>query len=348
MLNCEMALDIQQSTPADLDGIAELLTGAFQVPRDAYFVDRRLLEWKYFEPGHDWDGARSYVVKRAGRIEAHCAVWPLNIVLPSGRVSGLCFLDWASGRSMPGAGILLLKKLLSLADVGIVAAGSEATRTIVPKLGFVHTADIDIFARVLKPWKQYRSRPSEGAVHGLARLGRNFAWAHRPSASAQNWSSRPIRSFEVSVDAPPFCTAAPAHSVDFLNYWLRVPAAKMSAFELLHNGVPKGYFLLARAGHQCRIADLRISVADHADWAAAYRVALNAASNDAGAYELVAPATVPHIRDALTACGFRLRGTSPLFIRDPANRLGDATNVWWSCIDDDRAYIFDAANPYAT
>lgn len=348
MLNCEMALDIQQSTPADLDGIAELLTDAFQVPRDAYFVNRRLLEWKYFEPGPDWQGARSYIVKRGGRIEAHCGVWPLNFVLPSGPVSGLCFVDWASGKGLPGAGVLLLKKLLSLVEVGVVAGGSEATRAIVPKLGFVHTVDIDLFARVLQPWKQYRSRPSEGALNGLARLGRNFAWAHGPSASIGRWSSRPISSFETAVEPKGFHAAVPVHSGRYLDFWLRIPAAVMSAFELLDNGVPKGYFVLARVGHQSRIADLRVAAADPADWVASYQAALAAARADREAYEVVAPATMPHIREALSTCGFRPRGTSPLFIHDRANRIGEATNVWWSYIDDDRVYIFDGAHPYAT
>src|SRR4051812_24509787 len=101
-----MGLEVQQSNPGDLDAIADLLTTAFQVPRDSYFAARELLKWKYFDAGPDWTGSRSYVIRRGGTIEAHCAVWPLKMSHAGEVVSGICFVDWASGKSLPGAGIL--------------------------------------------------------------------------------------------------------------------------------------------------------------------------------------------------------------------------------------------------
>lgn len=349
-----MAVRLEPSSPADLGAIASLLTTAFGAPADASFVERGLLQWKYFEPCGAGSLPRSYVLRQDDDIVAHCVAAPLTLRLPpdgggvSTSTSGVCFTDWAGGRRLPGAGIILMKKLMALSPVAIVAGGSEATRQAIPRLGFTIRDSIDVYARVIRPLRQARTRPPAGLMKGAARLARNTAWSRTPlGAVARGWSARPVASFETAAEHDR-ADAAAVHDADYLNYWLRCPAAHVSGFELLHDGRVAGYFMLSRVGGQARIAalGLRSSTPDHLQQG--YRLAVTAAADDPETCEVVGLASTPPTRAALAACGFRQRDNAPLYLFDRGGIVSATTPILWSAIDDDTAYVYDPANPYRT
>ena len=354
-----MPVSFEPSKPADVDEIASLLTTAFNAPADAAFVERRLLQWKYFEPYGDGSTPRSYVLRQGDAIVAHCVAAPLTLRLaPRGEAtpahaSAICFTDWAGGRKLPGAGVMLMKKLMAQAPIAIVAGGSDATRQAIPRLGFAIRDTIDIYARVVRPLRQARTRPSSGIAKDIARFARNMAWSRAPlGAIAPGWDARPVAHFD-SVATSDEALARAEHSTDYLNYWLRCPASQVSGFEIRYNDAPAGYFLLSRVGGQTRIAAISVTdpgsrIPDPGLWQQAVRLATRAAAYDPETAEVVCMASTPAMRRALEACGFQRRDHAPLFLFDPKGLVESASPVFWSGIDDDTAYVPDPASPYRT
>src|SRR5215510_8223173 len=109
-------LEFSPTVPEDLEAVVSLLLAGFKAEPDAPFVNRKLLQWKYFESGPQWEGSRGYVLKNDDAILAHCGVWPLHLSVPGKNVTCLCFVDWVSDRNVPGQGFLLKKKLMRFAE----------------------------------------------------------------------------------------------------------------------------------------------------------------------------------------------------------------------------------------
>src|SRR5690349_4325084 len=166
-----MPLEFQPSTPADIEAIASALVSGFHASPDALFVNRDLLRWKYFETGPDWMGSRSYTLRKDGAIKAHCGVWPMNLQFGDQRITCNSFIDWVSDAGTPGSGVSLKKKLMKMTDAGVVVGGSADTREVVPRIGFKHVGEVVTFARVIRPLKLSRERPSESPLKAAARLG---------------------------------------------------------------------------------------------------------------------------------------------------------------------------------
>lgn len=349
-----MPVDFEQSRPEDLDQIAALLAGVYNAPPDSYFLNRDLLAWKYFGDLGDGSTSRSYVLRKGSEILAHCAVWPHTLLhFVDGvekHTSAVCFVDWAAGRQLPGSGILLMKRMFGLADVGIVAGGSADTRKVIPKLGFTPFGEAEFFARVVRPFEQMRTRPKESTAKAAARLARNAMWSLRGLPSASGWTARPMSTFEAITQEFVANVATPLRTPAFVNHWLALPSAapaRISAFELLQNGEHRGHFVLSSVSGQMRIADVRVT-GDASSWTAAYAVAARTASDDSMTCEIVAVASTPQARAAIAECGFAARSTSPLFIYDPEKHLGASGPIFWNYLDDDTAYIYDPAAVYMT
>jgi len=308
------------------------------------------LQWKYFEPGPAWEDSRSYVLRKDGVIKAHCGVWPMNLEFSGQQISCNCFVDWVSDRGLPGVGVLLKKKLMSLADTAIVVGGSADTRAVVPRIGFKHTSDVTTFVRVVRPWKQQGSRPIERLPKSVARLARNSLWSlSRKEGLPEGWRSEPLLVFDSWVDAHHMSECpTPVRSADYLNFWLRLPGTKVSGFAILYEDQRRGYFLLSRVAGQMRIADIRLWSGDPADWRIAYSLATRAAEADPAACEVLAIASTPFAHDALTANGYHQRGTEPLFLYDPKKKLANAPAMFLNLIDGDGAYLYDPENPFCS
>jgi hypothetical protein len=346
-----MPLEFHPTVPEDLPAVSALMLTAFKAGPDAPFVDQRLLYWKYFEPGPRWPGSRGYVLKSGEEILAHCGIWPINLYCSDKSVTCNLFVDWVSDRKLPGAGFLLKRKLMAMTEANIVVGGSEDTRAVVPKMGFKPAGEVSFFVKIVRPWKQFRTRPSEGVGRDTARLIRNSVWSHSTVGTIpKDWSAEPVNSF---VDGALVTSCQNGHptpwrNAEYLNYWLRSPSAVVSGFLIRKSKKVYGYFLLSRVGGQTRIADIRLNSTKQDEWNVAYRLAAQAAAQDPETCEIIAVASTLFSEIALLASGFRERGGAPLFLYDPQGKLIGSPAIFWNMVDADAAYLYDPDHPYTT
>lgn len=318
-----MPLDFRATDVKDLPAIQRLLQSAFHTGPDSPNLDSALFKWKYYDAGPDWEGSRSYALEKDGAMLAHGSLWPLKI----GNVRAANLLDWAAVRFPPGMGVALVRKIAEISPVLISTGGSKATRAIMPRIGFRPAANQNIFVRVLRPWKQHRTRPAEPFARALPRLARNYAWSAPSTVPLRQWSA-------ARADSLPDPAA---------NHLLRCPSAVVSGWALKHPGGRAGYFVLSRVGGQCRVARIRTT-----DLAAGYALAVQAALEDAEACELVALSSTAAASRALEANNFRFRDQRPVSVHDPQHLIPASYPFDLDMLDDDMAYLNTPEYPYFT
>lgn len=345
-----LATEFIGSSRQEIDSIAEFLQTAFQSASDAPYLSRPLMHWKYYEPGPEWNGSRSYVLRDGERLLAHAAVWPLKLQTSRGLESGLSFYDWASSREQPGVGLLLVKKLTELSPFMIVIGGAEVTRLIMPRMGFQQRASLPVYARVLRPWQQYRTRPSGLGWKEPVRIARNSLWRMSRLAPAEGWAAQLI-----GPEHPLFSTLQEGtdsrlwvRTGDFMRYMLRCPGVAVRCFALVRDGLLQGYFVLNRVAGQSRIAELRLSSQQESDWTSACSVVVRTAMQDPETCELVGMGTSPLINASFESNQFRVRDHWPLFVYDPKAQLTDEAVLQVSMLDGDASFFSNPEYPYLT
>jgi hypothetical protein len=348
-----MSLQIEQTLPAEQKALVQFLISVFDTNLDAPFLDLKLMWWKYFEHCADWNGPRSIVLKQGEQIVAHGGIFPVTFLTGGREVAGIHLIDWAASPSVPGAGVLLLRKVASLTDVILAVGGSTDTRQVMPKIGFKCREDLQVYARVIHPWAQFRACPSKGWKAPI-RLARNvlWSWAPRPSIP-EEWSAVQIPQFDESV-LPILRGRATREftpckrSVEMLNYMLSCPGASFSAFLLMKAKELRGYFILSWVGRQCRVADLLVDSNAPADWRNAFAVATRIAAANLETCEIEAVSSIPLVSDAISQNGFHLRERLPIFICDPKGLLADAPPLHINLLDGEGSYLNDPAHPFLT
>lgn len=349
-----MAIEFVPVTPAEQEELARFLTSAFRMQPDAPFVNPTLLRWKYFENRPDWAGPRSYVLKQSGHTIAHGCICPLTLTGLKAEITSMRVIDWAGSPRVPGSGVLLMKKLAAFTDTVLAPGGSAQTQAVVPKIGFNRIGYLDTYARVIRPWVQFRTYPPNQGWKAPIRLIRNAAWSFSAfSATPRDWSAARISTFDPSmasvVDGLRAGMFTPAkRSIEMLNYMLRCPGALFTAFLLFRAEQMCGYFVLSRLGGQSRITDVRVNSGNAADWRDAYGMAVRSAAEDPHTCEVMAVASCPAIADALRRNGFRLRRREPIFFLDPKNLLIREAPLNIQLLDGDECYLYDPAYPYLT
>ncbi len=325
-------------TPAHRGALVDFLTAAFHLPKTASFVEPRLLNWKYDEPRPDWPGSRSFAWMENGEITAHACLCPVTYREGDREIKCSYLIDWAAGRKSPGAGVLLLRKLASSFQVLLAIGGSDDTQEILPKLGYRLAGEIAIFVRVVRPWRQFRTDPVPRGWKAPLRLARSLLWSRATAPTIPpNWTFAPLAEFG-SSHASLFRGGSTERVPELMNYWLRCPAAAVSAFLLNGPDGVCGWFMLSRVAGSMRIADLRIHSADPEQWRAAYALATQAALADEQACELIAAASTPLEQEALRRSGYRLHHTEPVFLLDPGSLLIGHAPLDIAPIESDLAY----------
>lgn len=345
-------MPLEVLSPQQREPLISFLSETFHLPTTAPFIHRDLLRWKYDDPHPDWPGSRSYAWMDQGQIAAHACLCPLNYRTGAELIKTSYLIDWAAGRRTPGAGALLLRKLASYFQVLIAIGGSEDTVKILPKLGYRTTGEISFFARVIRPWRQFRTDPFPRGWKAPLRLARNTMWGFTPApAVPPDWSCTALSAFDEShaslLDAPT-SFAATRRTPDFMNYLLRCPAARMSAYLIHHNRTACGWFILAQTHGVIRIADLRVTTSTPQAWPAAYALATRTALRDPNGCELVAAASTPLAVEGIRQSGFRFHHAEPVFLLDPKGLLAHQAPIDVSLIESDAAYIYVPEYPYLT
>jgi hypothetical protein len=345
--------DLVPTTNQTLPELADFLLTIFRMGADAPFVRPEMTQWKYFRPRPDWTGPRSYLLVGGNQIAAHGCVVPATFRTPGGHVSAARIIDWAGSRHMPAAGVLVMRKLAQLTDVVLGVGGSPDAIRVFPKMKFDHRGDAGVYARVIRPWRQFRTDPFPRRWKAPLRLARNTLWSFRPMpAPPPDWSATPVKRFDDSL-APalsfqPKSFTTTERSAGLLNYMLECPGAAFYGFLLRQGQRVRGYFILTHVAGQTRIAEAWVDSERPEDWQAAIDLATRQAAAMPETCEILAVSTIRLGCQALERNGYRFRRHDPIFVFDPKRWLADAPELNLTLLDGDEAYICVPAYPYET
>lgn len=339
-----MRSSIRPTTPADAIALGALMAEAGLQPNS----EPAHLEWKYWRARADRPDQRSFVMVRGDEILAHAAVVP-GVCLSGAassfaqRVRTLHLIDWAARPSATGAGVSLMKHVAQGTDALLAIGGSAQTLQLLPHLGFRRVGAATCYVRPLHPLRLL-GRSQHPAVKILPRLARSMYWKLRaPSRGRDGWQVRQIGAGELLRLAAVVPVPRPGVSVfergdELFRYTLECPITDMSLHVLERDGNARGYFLLAYAFRQVRLADCWMSSEDPADWRSLVQCAVATAAGHPRAAELAAWASDTALSQRLLECGFHVRDELPLQILAPRNgELTDA-ELRVQMLDNDAAY----------
>lgn len=289
-------------------------------------------------------------MKNEGRIVAHIGAWPLRIPTSRGIVDSLHAIDWASDREFAGMGALLLRNLTRRVEVTLGLGGTNDAKRVLPGLGFSSIGEADVYARLVRPWNVFRGSQQPSA-RSFARLVRTAFRSFGVRASRGGWSAKAVTEF-VESDLEPVSGVSsgqvifPDVSAAMLNVAMACPGAHCRAFTLWRNGKRVGYLLLSRPDGQVRVADLRIRSEAPEDWAAAYSLALELASDDPRCNEIMSFASTDLLRKALAANGFRRVGSRQVKVIDRGKILQGLPPLQLQSITTDAFFISVPSREY--
>lgn len=335
-----MRTDIRPSVPADAPAIVELLAVAGLKPN----IQPEALDWKYWGERQDWAGARSFVATRGTQILAHAAVVPGSCATDSRRVTVLHLIDWAARPDAAGVGVSLMKHVGRRADALLSVGGSDQTLRILPHIGFRPCGTAEGYVRVLHPLR-FGGALDAAAWKFPARLARRSLWRlSSPVVEPAGWSIRRIAADEITAlaEALPRATAGMGvfeRSEGLFRHMLRCPIAPMELYALKSQNRVRGYFLLAFAVGQARIADCWAATDQPAAWHALMQYAALQAWQHRDVAELVAWSSDPVMTRALVAGGFHRRNQQPIFMRSPAEDGIISGRFRVQMLDNDAAYF---------
>ncbi|MDB6091105.1 MAG: hypothetical protein JWN85_3889 [Gammaproteobacteria bacterium] len=333
-----MKSSIRPSTPDDAPALAALMFEAGLLSNAA----PRELCWKYWQQRGDWPRPRSFVMTRGSEILAHAGVIPATCATGDRRFGIIHVIDWAARRSATGVGVTLMKYLGQSTDALLAIGGSAETLRILPHLGFRSCGSTTAFVRPVHP-----VRILTPSVHAAWRLPprflRSVLWTlNAPSPSTDGWQVRAVSSSETSAVASVFPTptrdmAVLERNEELFRYVLTCPIAPMRLYAMEKGGRVRGYFLLAFALGQARLADCWMESEEGADWRALIHCAVREAKRDPRAAELVTWASDPALSRCLLECGFHARAAFQVQLRSADSNMPRKI-LRLQMLDNDAAY----------
>ena len=334
---------IRPSTPADAAAITRLLTEAGLQPNSR----PQDLWWKYWQPRADWPGPRSFVLTRGDELIAHAAIVPGWCDYQGQRMSVIHVVDWAARGGVPGAGAMLMKHMGHQAQALLAIGGSMRTREVLPYLGFRAAGTATGYVRSLGPHRFLRVVRSRN-WRLVPRLLRSALWsAYIPAVGKHGWSAREIQReaaasvAEVLPRPETDGSNVLGRSTGQLQYMLECPILPIRLFGVERGGHLGGYFLLAYAPGQVRIADCWMESGARIDWQAMLICAVEQARLDPSSAEVAVIASDPAFSAALTSCGFHPRFGLPVQLRLPNGGAVPASPLGVRMLDNDAAYYYE-------
>jgi len=314
------------------------------------------LEWKYWQSRCDWPGPRSYVLARGHEILAHAAIIPgacLSVAHANQvrRVRTINVIDWAALPKASGAGVSLMKHIGQATDAVVSVGGSAQTLQLLPHLGFQSLGVATCYVRPLHPMR-ILCPSTHPTCRVLPRLARSLLWQLRaPAVEIDGWSARRIEFCELRSLMPLFPAPTPGMQVferseAMFRYALACPIASMHLYAVERAGHVRGYFLLAFALRQARLADLWMSSDNPDDWRALIECAALQAKRHPLAAELAAWGSDPELSKRLQECGFHARGDLQVQMLKPRYPYLKSAQVRVQMLDNDAAYRHCGRNEF--
>jgi hypothetical protein len=344
-----MKSEFRETSPQDAPAVRAFLQRIFEIDSDAPMISG-LLHWKCWEPRSDWPGSRSYVLANGSELISHAAVMPLSCVNGQRRLSMVHLMDWAAEPKVVGCGVVLLKRISRMVDSVVSAGGSEMTQQLLPALGFKTLGEVTKFVRPLRPL-----RPMAGqrlTLRAGAQCARRLLWTlQAPSLRTSEWTVTRIAPEQLIPAALPWPRAKEGltqceRSAQTLDYFLNCPPVGMELYLAAKSASVRGYFLLAYASGQARIADFHVDSEDPADWRALIQLAVSQARRNPDAAEIVSLGSDPVTRQALVDSGFHPRGGSTIRVWTAKGIEFPAGPFRFQMIDNDAASYHENKNFY--
>ncbi|HYL71509.1 MAG TPA: hypothetical protein VEY89_09460 [Candidatus Dormibacteraeota bacterium] len=283
------------------------------------------------------------MLTEADEIIAHVAIVPGVLAFAGQHARILQAVDWAARSGTAGAGLAIVKRIGQLADAMLAIGGTGHTREILPHLGFRPAGQVSSWVRTLRPLRILGSRARGWRL--LPRIARAVWWRmSAPQGGRDEFTVRRVRADTLSQILP----ALPAPSADLailerseesLRHALECPLLPMELHALERSGRVQGYFLLAIAGRQARLADCWMVTPDPADWRALIQRAVQRAREHPGIAEIVAWGSGALLTRCLPECGFHARGSLPVLLKMGAGRGAPAADLRVQMLDTDAAYL---------
>jgi hypothetical protein len=343
-----MAFEFVPIQASEQQHLIQFLAKSFRAAPNLAPFRPDVIHWKYFADHPEWTSPRSFALKQESQIVAHGGVWPVSLVTPKTEVKTIHLIDWAASRSAVGAGVNLLRKMAGLADMFLTIGGSQDTRNLLPKLGYKRCGELRRYARVVRPWLQFRTTPEKNwktSIRLLENSARSLAGI--PSAP-KGWQATKIASITGSIEGAIGQTTkstVPRRTAAGLNYLLSCPAARFSGFLVSQAQQLRGYFLLTQVGRQVRIVDIRMNSEDREAWQAICALATRTAAENPEICEIVAASSIEATGEAWLEAGFVHRRTDQIFCYDPRNLVASGPPLDLNLADGD-ACMSVPASPY--
>lgn len=321
-----MSLILKRTLPEDARTIIDVAQSAFGSIEGKPQYTPSGMQWKYWDPYPGWEGSRGFLLLKGDQAVAHGSAFPFQCIHKGRELRITQVLDWGSRKGVVGAGAVLMKRVGSGVDAVLAIGGSGDTLKMTGPLAFRNYGQVTAFVRPL------RSLPLLWSVSGTllrrsARTARSVMWRVRSRpVNTSGWKARrmppsdltflPVESGDPGSDAPRLIRTR-----EQLEFLLRCPFTPISLYGVEKGGVLRGYFLLAEAPAQVRIASCWLDPGSTPeDWAVLYELASGAARLVKKALEVVTVTNSGLRKEALTAAGFHMRHENPLnlMFTDPA------------------------------
>jgi hypothetical protein len=345
-----MALEFVPIQASEQQDLIQFLLRSYDADPALNSFRPEVIDWKYFAENPEWKGPRSFAVKENGRIVAHGGIWAVPFGTADLEVRAIHLNDWVASRTAVGAGVYLLRKVAGLVDVHLAIGGSQDTRNLLPKLGYKCVGELRRFARVVRPWLQFRTTPGTNWKTPLKFVRNSVQAASGLPPVPEGWQASKVTSFTESIEngdiGGTVSFRSPRRTAAGLNYLLRCPAARFSGYLVSQGQQPRGYFLLTQVGRQARIVDVRMDTEDRESWRAVCALATRCAAEDPETCEVVAASSVEAIGEAWLQSGFAHRKTDKIFCYDPRNLVTSGPLLDLNVADCDFCILNAPAFPY--
>lgn len=346
-----MKLQFRPTSPEDAPAVAAFLQRIFRIEANLPVIEPRHMHWKYWDERPGWEGSRGYVLTREGTIVAHAALTPLTCVSGARRWRMAHLIDWAADPKSAGSGVYLLWQMAGLVDAILATDGTEVARKVQSAFGFRAGGEVTRFARPLRPLRRLAAQNL--SLRTGAQFTRSVWWWLRqpPRRRSRGWTAGRVAAGEtipefVRWPSAPAESALLERSAAAIAYLLNCPATRMEFYPVAKGDRPYGYFLLAHAPGQTRIADFYADSEQREDWCALIELAVRQAKRNPAAAEVVSLGSDALTRDALLDCGFHARGSSAVHILPGKGVELPAAAIRVQMIDSDAAYLHANRSDY--
>lgn len=343
-----MPVTFSAVSPSRYADVQRFLAGVFRMTEIPLNLRDDVLCWKFFDSHPWWPDSRCYLLETEHGIAAHASVAPTRYVGSDAEIESGVFLDWASGGPLPGAGILILRRLLDSAVPTVLGVGGtdDNLRVITRLKWFERKEDVRVYARPLHAWRRWARAPK--TLREIARLGRNLLWQLSPLLPGRSaWTCREAR-LDEPVFSPPTRAYVPIlRTREWFDYLLRCPVLPTRLLILENQGVARGHAFLSFAAGTVRVADFVVAGdACPAERVAAFSALMRYAAAEPGTVEITAASSVAESYAVFEKCGLRLRQTSMVHLADPGKRFPPGARVEIAPLIYDAFYFYEPSSSF--